>query len=576
MEAAESRVKAEIDRRGVQQKARKVQRKLAHQKYVSRVMAKNYLQGVREASIQALADLSMMQPKLEGDLHSDVLPWLRAKMNNFSNDDTQAVAMAASIIDSGICTASKGHAATLQARRDRLAQAEADKVEAAANKVKQREQRRLDREERAKREAKAALRAQINRHIIDKGQVLSNVAGEPLLDIYGSYEKTSSSKFFAAIGGQLQQIYYVVDALFQIYPESDLQEHFQKRQEDPKAEAVQKANNPRELLLEQFFVPFMLNCLKELKAEYVHFMIPPKLQAIIDLMKVPKLANTADQYDFSRLKDAEYFQFRHAFVEEKLFYETYRQNKNPAAMEAILNVICMVICNRVPKNTVSYKCDQLIPKIKLQRIPNGVEVETRTIIEREEPGEDFPEGRDIETIIESNTNEKAVVRVLVPTKKVLQSELNAMAEGEKTLESDKDKRKSPEPGRKTPEDEKKGSDSEAEEKKDEEPKEDVLVDVEEEQNDMALAVPNRVAAAQPPYSVYVISQYAQRAHRNDFTNQIVRQLYDYFQEHDKDEKKINDLAQQTAQAVEDKFISENCAEYDLPCMDFEINAPDLE
>jgi len=555
-----------------------VQRKLAHQKYVSRVMSKNYMQGVRESAIQALSDMSLMQPKLAGDLHSDVLPWLRAKMNNFSRDDTQAVQMAASIINKGICKQSEAHAATLQARGARIAQAEEDKIGAAKNKVQQREQRRLDREERAKREAKAALRAQINRHIIDKGQVLPNVAGEPLLDIYGSYEKTSSSKFFAAIGGQLQQIYYVVDALFQIYPETDLQEHFQKRQEDPKAEAVQKASNPRELLLEQFFVPFMLNCLKELKAEYVHFMIPPKLQAIIDLMKVPRLANTNDQYDFTKLKDAEYYQFRHAFVEEKLFYETYRQNKNPAAMEAILNVLCMVLCNRVPKNTVSYKTDQIISKIKLQSIPKGVEVETRTIIEREEPGEDFPEGRDIETIIEANTNERAVVRVLVPTKKVLASVLAKQeAEGEKTIESDKDnKRKSPEPGRKTPEVEKPvvASDSEAEEKKDEE--EDVLVDVEEEQNDMALAIPNRVGAAQPPYSVYVISQYAQRAHRNDFTNQVVRQLYDYFQEHDKDEKKINDLAQQAAQAVEDKFISDNCQEYELPCMDFEINAPDLE
>ena len=303
-----------------------------------------------------------------------------------------------------------------------------------------------------------------------------------------------------------------------MYPETDLQEHFQKRQEDPKAEAVHKANNPRELLLEQFFVPFMLNCLKELKAEYVHFMIPPKLQAIIDLMKVPKLPNTTDQYDFTRLKDPEYYQFRHAFVEEKLFYETYRQNKNPVAMEAILNVLCMVLCNRVPKNTVSYKCDQLIPKIKMQRIPNGVEVETRTIIEKEEPSEDFPEGRDIETVIESNTNEKAVVRVRIPVKQVLQSELDAQAAAEAKVESEKDKRKSPDPERKTPEEDKKGSDSEAEEKKDEEPKEDVLVDVEDEQNDLALAVPNRVGAAQPPYSVYVMSQYAQRAHRNDFTN----------------------------------------------------------
>ena len=87
----------------------------------------------------------------------------------------------------------------------------------------------MDREERAKREAKAALRAQINRHIIDKGTVQSNVASEVLLDIYGTYEKNSSSKFFAAIGGQLQQIYYVIDALYQTYPDSDLTEHFQKR-----------------------------------------------------------------------------------------------------------------------------------------------------------------------------------------------------------------------------------------------------------------------------------------------------------------------------------------------------------
>ena len=423
--------------------------------------------------------MSMMDPKIECELHEDVLPWLKAKMNEFTNDDTQAVQMAAAIINCGIEETSKAHGATLQGRADRLAQEETDRVDAAKNRELMRQQRRRDREERAKREAKAAMRAQINRHIIDKGQVLSNVAAEPLLDIYGSYEKTTSSKFFAAIGGQLQQIYYVIDALFQIYPEADLQEHFQKRQEDPKAEAVQKANNPRELLMEQFFVPFMLNCLKELKAEYLHFMIPPKLQAIIELMKLPKAPNS-DTYDFSRMKDSEYFQFRHAFVEEKLFYETYRSNKNPAAMEAILNVLCMVLCNRVPKNTVPYKCDVLIPKIKLMPIPRGVEVESRMIIEKEEPSEDFPEGRDIETIIEANTNEKAVVRVLVPTKKVLASELAKENEVEKTIEDDK--RKSPEPGRKTPVSDKHDSENEDEEKKDveEEKKEDVLVDVEDD------------------------------------------------------------------------------------------------
>ena len=86
-EAAESRVKAEIDRRAIQQKARKVQRKLAHQKHVSRVLAKNYLSGLRENAIQCLSDLSMLEPKIECDLHEDVLPWLKAKIAKFTDDD---------------------------------------------------------------------------------------------------------------------------------------------------------------------------------------------------------------------------------------------------------------------------------------------------------------------------------------------------------------------------------------------------------------------------------------------------------------------------------------------------------
>ena len=54
---------------------------------------------------------------------------------------------------------------------------------------------------------------------------------------------------------------------------------------------------------------------------------------------------------------------------------------------------------------------------------------------------------------------------------------------------------------------------EAAEKVEEKKKEDVLVDVEEDQNDMALQVVNRVGVAQPPYSMYIIHQYAQRMHR---------------------------------------------------------------
>ena len=77
-------------------------RKLAHQKYVSRVLAKNYLAGLRENAIQTLADMSMMEPKIECDLHEDVLPWLKEKIAKFTEDDSQAVEMATSIIETGI------------------------------------------------------------------------------------------------------------------------------------------------------------------------------------------------------------------------------------------------------------------------------------------------------------------------------------------------------------------------------------------------------------------------------------------------------------------------------------------
>jgi hypothetical protein len=64
-EAAEARVAAEISRRGVQQKARKAERRAAHQKYVSRVVSKRHLEGLREIAFRSLADMEMLTSKLE-------------------------------------------------------------------------------------------------------------------------------------------------------------------------------------------------------------------------------------------------------------------------------------------------------------------------------------------------------------------------------------------------------------------------------------------------------------------------------------------------------------------------------
>ena len=97
------------------------------------------------------------------------------------------------------------------------------------------------------------------------------------------------------------------------------------------------------------------------------------------------------------------------------------------------------------------------------------------IIEKEAPSEGFPDGREVETVIEPNTNEKAVVRILVPTKKVPISEVR----------EEQSPRRSPEGERAASSLEKeKPKEAEGEEKKEEdkpaEEKEEEMVDIEED------------------------------------------------------------------------------------------------
>ena len=121
--------------------------------------------------------------------------------------------MAAEIIESGIIQAKLNHARTLKERQEKKKQAADDLKQREKDKIKRREDRANERILRDKKAAKAQLRAQINKHIVDKGEVQQNIATAVLLDIYGQYDRTASNKFFGAIGGQLQQLYYVLDAI---------------------------------------------------------------------------------------------------------------------------------------------------------------------------------------------------------------------------------------------------------------------------------------------------------------------------------------------------------------------------
>ena len=129
-EAAELRVKQEVDRRGVQQKARKAARKAAHQKYVARVMAKKAMTNLRYDAIRHLNDIGMMNNPLEKELESDVLPWLIEKMQGFLSKDFGLQIVTEQVVNEGIHRQRIEHANTLQSKIDDVRQKELDAIRA--------------------------------------------------------------------------------------------------------------------------------------------------------------------------------------------------------------------------------------------------------------------------------------------------------------------------------------------------------------------------------------------------------------------------------------------------------------
>ena len=99
-----------------------------------------------------------------------------------------------------------------------------------------------------------------------------------------------------------------------------------------------------------------------------------------------------------------------------MFNPTYKANKGQKAMDMILSVVCMIITNRVPKGVVTFNTANITNKVRMVNAPRGVELVTRT---------EIPKGSDEAVTIEKNTNERAVVRILVPTRTMTLSEVNA-------------------------------------------------------------------------------------------------------------------------------------------------------
>jgi hypothetical protein len=103
-------------RRQVQDKARKEEKKSAHQKITARTYAKNYLAGVREEAIKELANSGILVAPRVKHIEQEVMPWLIDKIVDFLHEDKAAIKGAEAIIERGLEDAQTIHQNVIKQR----------------------------------------------------------------------------------------------------------------------------------------------------------------------------------------------------------------------------------------------------------------------------------------------------------------------------------------------------------------------------------------------------------------------------------------------------------------------------
>lgn len=171
-EAAEQRCKEEVSRRNVQDKARKLEKKHAHQKINARQLTKNYLGGLREQALSQLSSQGILVAPQHRAIQEEVVPWFMTKIQDFLMEDQATDEGSQKVVVDGILDAQASHSACIKAKYEAIKKAEADRVEAKKQNEIRKKQRREAREKRAKDQALEKYRDEVERLVIFKGEAV--------------------------------------------------------------------------------------------------------------------------------------------------------------------------------------------------------------------------------------------------------------------------------------------------------------------------------------------------------------------------------------------------------------------
>lgn len=192
-------------------------------------------------------------------------------------------------------------------------------------------ERRHIRELRVKEQIKQVLKDEICKVVYDRGELKNNSINFELMDLHQNYN--NEKNVLTTYGGHFQQLYYVVCSVMEMY-EDDLTAYYKRRQENPNDELNKKAQTPRELMVEQFFLPFLAQYFRDTKMEAFTFMSTQKMQELMTEAKVNMHNN--GHFDLAKMNKEQYMKFRNYFIEERMFNPILLQNTNDKAMDLLL------------------------------------------------------------------------------------------------------------------------------------------------------------------------------------------------------------------------------------------------
>ena len=207
LESIELRKKQEIERRKQQHKVKKLEKIAAHKKYTCREVAKSFCSPLSTHVLTSLSVRGMMVPKLETEIHEQVVPWLYDKMFDFLIDEELHNSNTNELLKDSMTVDEHLHRSMIEKEHKRIEDERKEAERQLKQKLYEKEQRRLERERKRREEELRKLKEDIDEKFIKAGEQAEGIVFQeistPNADFIGK-------KIIGAVGGPFVQIAIVL------------------------------------------------------------------------------------------------------------------------------------------------------------------------------------------------------------------------------------------------------------------------------------------------------------------------------------------------------------------------------